>query len=182
MTLTQVELDLIAAANRAIDAVPRGIEELKLTDHTVGSAVLTSSGKVYTGINVFHFTGGPCAENVAFANAAAAGVQSLATAPSLQVSDPEIATTVVAVANDARGVISPCGRCRQMMFDYYPNIKVIVRDPALGNDEGGLRTVTVQELLPFAYVSMLRPVVGEAGGLGEGSESVGRMGISGKVL
>ncbi|KAH6664068.1 cytidine and deoxycytidylate deaminase zinc-binding domain protein [Halenospora varia] len=177
MALTQAELDLITAANRAIDAVPRGIEE-----HTVGSAVLTSSGKIYTGINVFHFTGGPCAENVAFANAAAAGVQSLATPPSLQVLDPEIATTVVAVTNDSRGVISPCGRCRQIMFDYYPDIKVIVRDPALGNDEEGLRTVTVGELLPFAYVSILRPVVGEGGGPGEGSESVGKMGISGKVL
>lgn len=38
---------------------------------------------------------------------------------------------VVAVANDDRGVISPCGRCRQMMFDYYPDIQVIVLD-----DEG----------------------------------------------
>lgn len=42
--------------------------------------------------------------------------------------------------------------------------------------------MTVGELLPFAYVSILRPVVGEGGGPGEGSESVGKMGISGKVL
>ena len=36
-------------------------------------------------------------------------------------------------------------RCRQMMIDYYPDIKVIVRD---GED---LMTVDVSELLPFAY-------------------------------
>jgi cytidine deaminase len=51
------------------------------------------------------------------------------------------------VANDQRGVISPCGRCRQQMFDWYPHIKVIIKD---GNE---LRTATVDELLPFAYVS-----------------------------
>lgn len=38
-----------------------------------------------------------------------------------------------------------------MMFDYYPDIRVIIRD---GED---LKTVTIVELLPFAYVSGLRP-------------------------
>ncbi len=33
------------------------------------------------------------------------------------------------------------------MFDWYPHIKVIIKD---GNE---LRTATVDELLPFAYVS-----------------------------
>lgn len=37
-------------------------------------------------------------------------------------------TTIVAVANDRRGVISPCGRCRQMLLDYHPDIEVIVKD------------------------------------------------------
>jgi cytidine deaminase len=36
------------------------------------------------------------------------------------------------------------------MFDYYPDIKVIIKDGE------GLRTVTVDELLPFAYVSGFR--------------------------
>jgi cytidine deaminase len=57
----------------------------------------------------------------------------------------------VAVANDQRGVINPCGRCRQLLFDQYPDIKVIIKD-----GEGGLRTATVDELLPFAYVSGFR--------------------------
>ena len=59
-------------------------------------------------------------------------------------------THVVAVANDQRGVINPCGRCRQIMFDQYPDLKVIIRDGE------GLRTETVDELLPFAYVSGFR--------------------------
>jgi hypothetical protein len=36
------------------------------------------------------------------------------------------------------------------MFDQYPDLKVIIRDGE------GLRTATVDELLPFAYVSGFR--------------------------
>lgn len=39
----------------------------------------------------------------------------------------ETMDVIVAVANDNRGVISPCGRCRQMLLDYYPDIRVIVQ-------------------------------------------------------
>lgn len=35
-----------------------------------------------------------------------------------------------------------------MMWDYYPDIRVIVRDEAV---EGGLRTVGTRDLLPWAY-------------------------------
>lgn len=68
---------------------------------------------------------------------------------------------VVAVANDERGVISPCGRCRQFMFDYYPKLRVIVKS---GEEKGieGLGTVGVEELLPWAYVSGLRVKVTSA--------------------
>jgi len=109
---------------------------------TVGSAALCSDGRIFTGINVFHFSGGPCAENVALANATAAGV---ASAMSPGVGDGARLTTIVAVTNDERGVVSPCGRCRQMMFDFYPDIEVIVRD---GSE---LRVMGMKDLLPFAY-------------------------------
>lgn len=92
---------------------------------------------------MFHFSGGPCAENIAVANATAAGAGS--------VQSPGIGgaklTTIVAVANEGRGVISPCGRCRQLLFDYYPDIQVIIKD---GEE---LRTAGVPELLPFGYIS-----------------------------
>jgi len=152
--LTQAELNLLKAATQVIDAVPRFTPERRLTDHTVGCATLSSDGKIYTGINVFHYMGGPCAENVAFGNAAAGGVAS-AMSPGVvreeeQKTKAPRLTHVVAVANDGRGVINPCGSCRQMMADYYPDIKVIIKD-----DEGELRTVGVRELLPFAFVSSI---------------------------
>ena len=143
MPLTPAQLSLIETATCTIGAVPRGATTPRITDHTVGSAALCSDGRVFTGINMFHFTGGPCAENIVFANATAAGVGS-AQSPGI---DGARLTTVVAVANEGRGVISPCGRCRQVMFDYYPNIQVIIKD---GEE---LRTAGISELLPFGYVS-----------------------------
>lgn len=109
---------------------------------TVGSAAICSDGRIFTGINVFHFSGGPCAENVALANATAAGV---ASAMSPGVGDGARLTTIVAVTNDDRGVISPCGRCRQMMFDFYPDIQVIGkgRERVEGRGNDGLASFRV---------------------------------------
>jgi cytidine deaminase len=143
MSLTPAQLSLIDAANAAIDAVPRGTRTRQIYDHTVGCAALCSDGRIFTGINVFHFSGGPCAENIALGNAAAAGVAS-ANSPGIEGGGR--LTTIVAVANDQRGVISPCGRCRQMLLDYYPDIEVLVSDGET------LRAVGIKELLPFAYV------------------------------
>jgi cytidine deaminase len=40
----------------------------------------------------------------------------------------------------------PCGRCRQVLLDYFPAIEVIV-----GSGDS-LRTVSISELLPESYV------------------------------
>ncbi|MFI6694784.1 cytidine deaminase family protein [Streptomyces sp. NPDC050433] len=88
-------------------------------------------GRIVTGLNVYHFTGGPCAELVTIGAAAAVGAYDL--------------VTVVAVGNEGRGVLPPCGRCRQVLLDYFPRIEVVVKT------ESGLRTVPVRELLPYAY-------------------------------
>ena len=61
--------------------------------------------------------------------------------------------SVVAVARGESGVISPCGRCRQVMLDYHPWIRVIVRS-GKGVGEKGLETVGLRELLPFAYAGI----------------------------
>ena len=149
MTITPLEESLVLAATTAIEAVPRGTSTRPNIHHTVASAALCSDGRIFTGINMYHFTGGPCAEPVVFANAAAGGI---ASGSSPGFGSPEGGgaqlTHVVAVANNARGVISPCGRCRQQMMDFHPQIRVIVKD---GNE---LRTVSIMELLPFAYIGV----------------------------
>ncbi|MGX6606441.1 ASCH domain-containing protein [Micromonosporaceae bacterium Da 78-11] len=80
--------------------------------HIVAAAVLDENGRVHVGLNLYHFTGGPCAELVALAVARTAGAR----APRL----------IVAVGDAGRGVLAPCGRDRQVLADYYPDIHVIV--------------------------------------------------------
>jgi probable rRNA maturation factor len=100
----------------------------------VGAAVLTKAGKIYTGCNVENSSFGltVCAERVAMFNAAAAGVR-----------PGEI--TMLLVAADTEDVTSPCGACRQVMAEF--EIPVIV----MANVRGDMRTVSLEELLPFSF-------------------------------
>ncbi|ANY07238.1 ASCH domain-containing protein [Pseudonocardia sp. HH130630-07] len=123
--LTPPERRLVEAATATLRTAHRS------ADHTVAAAVLDSGGAVHTGVNVFHFTGGPCAEPVAVGQAVAApGVR----LPLLRV-----------VAVHERGVIAPCGRCRQILFDLYPEIRAVVRTA------NGLAAVPVRDLLPYVF-------------------------------
>lgn len=99
--------------------------------HSVGAAVRDSTGAIHGGINVYHFTGGPCAELVALGAARAAGARGL--------------HTIVAVGDEGRGVLPPCGRDCQVLVDYHPAIRVVVPT------SDGLRSIPVNELLPFTY-------------------------------
>lgn len=100
-------------------------------DHTVAAAAMDSAGTIFTGVNVYHFTGGPCAEPVAVGQAVAA---------------PEARLPLVCIAAvHERGVIAPCGRCRQILFDLYPGIRAVVRTKT------GHTAVPVRDLLPYVF-------------------------------
>ncbi|UCD57840.1 MAG: cytidine deaminase [Candidatus Hydrogenedentota bacterium] len=99
--------------------------------HTVAAAVLCESGKVYTGINVEAVAYGPCAEPIAIGRAFTDG-------------DWEI-KAIVAVGKE--GVLSPCGNCRQLIFDYAPDAVVIF------DDNGKIVKTEARNLLPGYYVS-----------------------------
>ncbi|KUJ08784.1 uncharacterized protein LY89DRAFT_690787 [Mollisia scopiformis] len=154
LPLTPEQTALITAATKIIDSVPRFSPTRKPTDHTCASAALSSSGRIFTGINTTHFTGGPCAEIIAFGNAVQAGVGS---SFSPGTSDEKL-VVVVAVLSDGRGVISPCGKCRQIMWDMHAGIRVIVKDERGG---GELVTVSVEELLPYAFTWVWKPKADE---------------------
>jgi cytidine deaminase len=116
---------MVKAATEAVDKY--GDKQ----NHTVAAAVVTADGKVITGLNLFHFTGGPCGEIVAVANAISNGEKGL--------------TAIVAVGDRTRGILAPCGRCRQILFDYYPSMQVILRRG------GQLTTTPIRDLLPETY-------------------------------
>ena len=129
--LTDADLELIEFARTIID---ENTDAAHAEDgvHTVGAAVRGVDGRMYGGINLYHFTGGPCAELVALGHARASGAREL--------------STIVAVGNCGRGPIGPCGRDRQILFDYHPGIRVILPTPQ------GVRSVRIKDLMPLGAV------------------------------
>jgi len=121
-----VDHELIQAAVHVARTRCRG------DNHTVAAAGRARDGRIVTAVNAHHFTGGPCAELVLVGAAAAQGVYEL--------------DTIVAVGDRDRGVIPPCGRCRQVLLDYFPAIEVIVAT------NGQTRTVPITGLLPDSYI------------------------------
>jgi len=126
--ITDEDQELIVRATEVIAAHGEFEREI----HTVGAAVRDQHGQIFVGVNLYHFTGGPCAELVALASARAAGAAHL--------------STIVAVGSGGRGVMAPCGRDRQVFMDYYPNLRVIV--PTLL----GPQVFSPSELLPLSYL------------------------------
>ncbi|MFJ7078756.1 cytidine deaminase family protein [Streptomyces sp. NPDC098781] len=121
-----VDHELVQAATEIARTRCRG------EHHTMAAAARARDGRIVTAVNVYHFTGGPCAELVVIGAAAAQGAYEL--------------DTIVAVGDRDRGVVPPCGRCRQVLLDHFPGIGVIV------GAHDGVRTVPVADLLPESYV------------------------------
>ncbi|MCL6671996.1 cytidine deaminase family protein [Streptomyces panaciradicis] len=124
--IQQLDHELIQAAAQVARTRCRG------DNHTMAAAGRAPDGRIVTAVNAYHFTGGPCAELVLIGTAAAQGVYEL--------------DTIVAVGDRDRGVVPPCGRCRQVLLDYFPALKVIV---GAGDRT---RAVPVRDLLPESYV------------------------------
>lgn len=117
---------------RVLEAALRQAERLVGDpNHTVAAAAMDTTGRIFTGVNVYHFTGGPCAELVVLGQAAAEGAGPL--------------TTIVAIGDGGRGVLAPCGRCRQVILDQHPDCLVIVPT----DDGPDLRPI--RHLLPHSY-------------------------------
>lgn len=127
MDLFDSELRVVAAA----EELARGLDADE--NHTVAAAAMDTTGRIHTGVNVFHFTGGPCAELVAIGAAAAANAGPL--------------VTIVAVGNQTRGVLAPCGRCRQVILDLHPDALVVVPDDTTGQPS----IAPITALLPQSY-------------------------------
>lgn len=128
--LTDDDMELIDAARAVIDANTDAPDVDSAGIHTMGAAVRDSYGRIHVGVNVAHFTGGPCAELVALGTARANGARQL--------------RAIVAVGNHGRGVVGPCGRDRQILFDYHPGIRVLLPTAQ------GVRAATIEMLMPYA--------------------------------
>ena len=101
--------------------------------YKVGAAVLTKSGKVYTGCNIENaaYPSGLCAERVAIFKAASVGEREM-----------------VALAVVTSNLGSPCGACRQVFSEFADDDAVIVLAAAQGKR---LKKFTMAEILPDRF-------------------------------
>ncbi|MEA3392027.1 MAG: cytidine deaminase [Candidatus Marinimicrobia bacterium] len=98
----------------------------------VAAALLCADGEIITGINMESSSYGlsVCAERNTIATAVAKGKKDF-----------------IAMAVVSRNGVTPCGACRQVIFDICGNIDII-----LGDEKGSIQdTITMKVLLPKAF-------------------------------
>jgi cytidine deaminase len=102
------------------------------SNYLVGAALLTSSGRIYDGVNVENaaYPTGMCAERVAVFKAVSEGERHL---------------TAIAVVTSNGG--TPCGACRQVLSEFGLDTMVLI-----ANEQGQLlQEFRLKELLPGAF-------------------------------
>jgi len=119
---------LIAEAKRARERAYAPYSNFK-----VGAAVLTADGKVFSGCNVENSSYGLsiCAERAAIFNAVSEGYKKF---------------TKIAVVTDTKPPSSPCGACRQVIFEFGDDIEVI-----MANLKGEVKINRIDELLKDGF-------------------------------
>jgi len=100
----------------------------------VGAAVLLTNGKIFSGCNVENSSYGltNCAERSAIFSAVAQ-------------LGPKIEIRAVAVANDHGVACSPCGACRQVIYEFGPDAIIFFQG------KHGPKQAHITELLPEGF-------------------------------
>jgi cytidine deaminase len=111
----------------------------------VGAAVLTRSGATFTGANL---------ENASYGLGICAEVAALAKANS---ADGDHIEAIAVVGHkfteppDASQVVTPCGRCRQLIFEAAQIADTDIRVFSCSGDLEHIRAALISELLPEAF-------------------------------
>jgi cytidine deaminase len=107
------------------------------SEFRVGAAVLTERDNIFSGCNIENASYGLtiCAERAAIYSAVA------------NEGGNNMKIRAICVVNDKDSTCSPCGACRQVIYEFGPNSIVIFK----GRD--GLISAHANELLPDGFVS-----------------------------
>jgi len=133
--LSKEDQALIEAAREAIRSRYRNDWQ------EVGAALRTRDGRVVTGVNIDAYLGrmAVCAEPVAIGRAITeAGDKGIETIVAVRHPKPDEDDRTIKV-------VSPCGMCREVIYDYDAKARVIVPN---GNSE---EVVSIADLLPNKY-------------------------------
>ena len=100
----------------------------------VGAALLCADGAVFTGCNVENAAYGPtiCAERTALVKAVSEGRRN--------------GFVKLAVVGRSEDYCWPCGVCRQMLYEFPPDLTVLV-----ARGDGDFVTLPLKELLPHGF-------------------------------
>ncbi|WKV09900.1 cytidine deaminase [Thermoanaerobacterium sp. CMT5567-10] len=100
----------------------------------VGACVITDNGNTYKGCNIENSSYGltNCAERTALFNAYSNGDRKI---------------KAIAVVADTDGPVSPCGSCRQVMYELGGEDLTVI----LGNMKGDYVVKKAKDLLPYAF-------------------------------
>jgi len=133
-TLSTADLELVEAAFSVLN------EHYKPFWHTVGAALRTRSGRIFTSVHLGATVGrlSVCAEAIALGRAVIEGDGTVECAVAVRHPKPD-------EANQNAAVVSPCGACREMLTDFDAAADVII------STAGGLQRVPIRVLLPFPY-------------------------------
>ena len=121
--------ELVEKAKRA-----RGFSYSPYSKFRVGAALLTKTGKIYTGCNIENIGFSPtvCAERTAIFKA---------------ISEGEKEFDAIAVISDLETTVYPCGVCRQVMTEFFkPDTPIICADR-----NGEYKVLKFSEVMPFAF-------------------------------
>jgi cytidine deaminase len=120
---------LVAAATRVMKNA-----HAPYSNFRVGSAILLSNGKIFSGRNVENASYGMtnCAERTAIFSAVAE-------------LGPKIEVRAVVVTNDHGVACSPCGACRQVIYEFGPDATIFFQGA------NGPKQVHITELLPEGF-------------------------------
>ena len=100
----------------------------------VGAALLCAGGQVFTGCNVENAAYGStiCAERTAIVKAVSEGCRE--------------GWTAIAIAGKGEDYCWPCGACRQMLYEFAPELRVLA-----ARGDGSFQAVPLSELLPYGF-------------------------------
>lgn len=133
--LTDKDRELIEAASQAIRS------RYRYDWQEVGAAIRLRSGKIFSGVSLDAYLGrmAVCAEAVALGQAiTVAGEFTIDTIVAVRHPPPHEGDRPITV-------VSPCGACRELIWDYDRNARVIVPG------ENGPQVVPIGELIPNKY-------------------------------
>ena len=119
---------LIQAAKKARERAYSPYSRVK-----IGAAVLTSEGRVHTGANV---------ENVSYGLSCCAE----RTAIFKSVSEGDRRIVAMAIVGESEEFTRPCGACRQVMVEFNPRMKVLMRGV-----DGFSEERSAESLLPVPF-------------------------------